>query len=302
MKKRLIFWVERYFYAPTPFDRILSVLFLPLTLLYCIIVFLRYKLQYPKDLGIKVVSIGNLSVGGSGKTPLGIAIAKHYGDVAVVLRGYGRQSKGLIVVKDKEKILCDAIKCGDEALVYANKLPDAVIIVSEDRKAGIKKAKEMGVRFVILDDGYSKHDIKKLDILIEVVSKNNFCLPSGPFRERLWNGKNAMIVKEGKDFQRKVSIKNPTQKMVLVSAIARPRRLEPFLPPVLNKYYFEDHYTFSKSDIDRIIHKEKPDSLLVTLKDYVKLQKFEFPLTLLDLEIQINKRIFTEIEVFLHNN
>jgi tetraacyldisaccharide 4'-kinase len=241
-----------------------------------------------------------LVVGGSGKTPLVSVIAKEFKDSAIVLRGYGRDSKGLIVVKNKDKLLCDVKRCGDEAMVYASKLDQAIIIVSEDRKEGIKKAKELGASFVLLDDGYSKHDIKKLDILIDVKTTNNFCLPSGPYREKVWLGKKVYKVYEDKDFKRDVTIKNPTKKMVLLTAIAKPNRLDPFLPKeVVARYYFEDHHSFSKDEIKAIYDKEQPTSFLVTLKDYVKLKEFDFEYSLLDLDLELDKKLLLDIKNYL---
>ena len=86
-----------------------------------------------EDFGIKIVGVGNLNVGGSGKTPLVTALASKYDDVAIILRGYGRNSKGLYVVKDKNTILEDVSISGDEAMIYAQKLKSAIVIVSEDR-------------------------------------------------------------------------------------------------------------------------------------------------------------------------
>ncbi len=267
-------------------------------MIYCVVVYVRYLLQTPQEMGIRVVGVGNLTVGGSGKTPLVSALAKRYAKSAVVLRGYGRNSKGLRVVKEWDKTVCDAVLCGDEAMVYATKLPQSVVIVSEDRKKGIEKAKSMGASIVFLDDAYSKHGIKKLDIVIEVESKNPFCLPSGPFREKLWRGKRVLRVKEGRDFVRKVELKNATEKMVLLTAIARPQRLEPFLPKegIVARYYFEDHHPFSKEEAETILKKHQATSLLVTLKDYVKLKDFDLPLSLLDLELEVDQAVFNRIE------
>lgn len=299
MKQRFIFWVENYFYDPSVFERLLSYFLFPFSALYCFVVYIKYKVTTPENMGIKVISVGNLTVGGSGKTPLVTAMAKEYDNVAVVLRGYGRKSSGLVVVKEGGKILCDVQTSGDEAMLYAKKLKNGVVIVSEDRKAGIKKAKELGASLVFLDDGYSKHGIEKLDFLIDVKTPNRFCLPSGPYREKLWAGKKAWILKEGKDFHRKVVLKNPTQKMVLVTAIARPHRLDPYLPKeVKERYYFEDHHDFSKEEIAEIFKKHRPDSLLVTCKDYVKLEKFGFPLSILDLDVHAEAWIFEKIEAY----
>jgi len=253
---------------------------------------MRFKNKTPQNLGVDIVSVGNLSVGGSGKTPLVSALALRYENVAIVLRGYGRESKGLYVVKDSLNILCDVSVSGDEAMIYAHKIPEAIVIVSEERKAGIIKAKEMGAKLVFLDDAYSKHDIKKLDLLIEVNSRNNSCLPSGPFRERLWSSKEAVLVKEGVDFKRVVKLKNKSARMSLVTAIARPSRLDEFLPDVISKNYFEDHHSFVKEELLDVLHRDNSDSILVTYKDFVKLESFNLPLSLLDLHVEVDTRVF----------
>lgn len=291
MKKALVFWVEEYFYNPTPLQKLLSFLLLPLSWLYCFVMYLRYKMQKAEDFGINIISVGNLTVGGSGKTPLVTALAQKYAKPAIILRGYGRKSSGMIVVKDENGIHCDVETSGDEAMIYAQKLPNAIVIVSENRKTAIQKAKELGCEIIFLDDAYSKHDIKKRDILIHVKTKNNFCLPSGPYRERLWQGKDALIVEEAIDFTREVHVNNPTPKMSLVTAIARPKRLDKYLPSVVAKHCFEDHHSFTKEELETILEKDGATSLLVTLKDYVKIEAFGLPLSLLDLELKLGNKI-----------
>ena len=302
MKKAFVFWVEEYFYNPTPVQKIVSFLLLPLSWLYCLGVYLRFRSKTPTDFGIDIVSIGNLSVGGSGKTPLVTALASRYEEAAIILRGYGRQSSGLVVVKDKTEVLCDVHVSGDEAMIYAQKLPKAIVIVSEDRKIAIQKAKEMGAQLIFLDDAYSKHEIKKLDFLIEVTSKNSACLPAGPFRERVWNSKKCTILQDGIDFKRVVTLKDKCDKMSLVTAIARPKRLDKYLPAVLHKHYFEDHHIFSKSELEEILNRDKAESLLVTYKDFVKMQTFGLALSLLDLEIQVDAKVFESIELYRKNS
>lgn len=292
MKKAVVFWVEEYFYNPKFLQKLLSFSLLPLSWLYCLVMYLRFKSQTPQDFNIKIISVGNLTVGGSGKTPLVTALAKQQTKPAVILRGYGRKSRGMIVVKDDTGILCDVDISGDEAMIYAKKLSNAVVIVSEDRKVAIEKAKKLGCEIVFLDDAYSKHDIKKYDILIHVKTQNNFCLPSGPYRERLWHGKDALIVKENVDFVREVQVQNPTQKMSLVTAIARPQRLDAYLPiNVVAKHYFEDHHSFTKEELEAILQKDKATSLLVTFKDYVKMEAYGLPLSLLDLEVKVDEKV-----------
>lgn len=298
MKKAIVFWVEEYFYNPRALQKILSYLLAPLSFLYCFVVYLKYKVAKPKDFGIPIVSIGNLNVGGSGKTPLLTSLAKHYDGCAIVLRGYGRKTHGMLVVKDGAKILCDVDASGDEAMIYAHKVPHAMVIVSEDRAKGIAKAKELGAKIVFLDDGYSKHGIKKLDLLIQTKSKNNFCLPAGPFRERLWHGKNAIVLKEEKDFTRVVELKNKSDKMSLVTAIARPSRLDKYLPEVVAKHYFEDHHSFTKEELDAILKQDETQTLLVTYKDFVKIEHFGLRVSLLDLDVEVQENIFTIIDTY----
>lgn len=296
MKKSFIFWGEGYLFNPTPLQNLLSLFLLPISWIYCLVMYLRYKLMSEVDYGIDIISIGNLSVGGSGKTPLTTALSQRYDNAAIILRGYGRKSKGMHIVSDGKNILQDVSISGDEAMIYAKKIPHAIVIVSEDRKIAIKKAKEMGAKIVFLDDAYSKHDIKKLDILIDVKTTNNRCLPSGAFRERLWESKEALVLKDGVDFIRKTKLKDRCDKMSLITAIARPQRLDEFLPDVVNKHYFQDHHNFLKNEVEKILEEDSSQSALVTYKDYVKLENFGLKLSLLDLEVEVDEKIFKIIE------
>jgi len=299
LKKAFVFWVEEYFYNPNPLQKLLSLSLLPLSWIYTLVVFLRYKFSKAQEMGVAVVSIGNLTVGGSGKTPLVTALAQRYENVGIVLRGYGRASEGLYVVKDQEKILCDVATSGDEAMIYAQKLENVVVIVSEDRKKGILKAKELGATIIFLDDGYSKHSIKKLDLLIDVVSPNSRTLPSGPYREKLYKGKEVVLLQEEKDFKRVVELKNKSDKMSLVTAIARPQRLDSYLPQGVVKNYFEDHHSFTKDELEAILQKDGSDSLLVTYKDYVKIAPYGFRISLLDLDVIVDEYVFIQIDEYV---
>lgn len=269
-------------------------------MLYCAAAYIRYRSATPKSMDIAVISIGNLTVGGSGKTPLILELAKKFDKPAIVLRGYGRRSRGTVVVKEERQILCDTQTSGDEAMLYARSLAHAIVIVSEKREAGIEKAREMGCEVVFLDDGYGKHQIEKLDLLIDVPTVNSFCLPSGPYREKLWPGKQIVPVRESVEFSRYVQIENPTSKMVLVTAIARPQRLDPYLPEVMDKIYFEDHHFFTERELREILDKSGATSLLVTEKDLVKIASYGFEYSVLKLSLQVDESITSTIKEYVY--
>jgi tetraacyldisaccharide 4'-kinase len=284
-------WAEKYFYYPSIFEYFISYLLLPISFLWCLCAKIRRALKSPVDYHIPIISVGNLTIGGSGKTPICVAIAKEMKKPAIVLRGYGRLSKGLFLVSNFGEILCDVKTSGDEAMLYAKKLKHASVIVSENRVSGIKKAKELGADIVILDDGFGKIDIKKFDILIRPnpAPINNFCIPSGAYRESAKNYKNAdLVIEDNVDFERIVSIENGADKMILITAIANPSRLNKFLPPsVIAKKTFPDHYMFAKNELVKLLRSSGAASILATTKDAVKMEKFALPLSILELEIKL---------------
>jgi tetraacyldisaccharide 4'-kinase len=300
LKRALVAWGENYLYHPSLIQKLLSLLLLPISGVYCLLAYLRYVRATPKNFGIPIVSVGNVTVGGSGKTPLILELARHFSHPAIVLRGYGRQSTGMVVVKDHDGIHCDSAKSGDEAMLYATMLPHAMVIVSEKREIAVQHAKRMGCEMVFLDDGYGKHAIDKLDLLITVKTPNHFCLPSGAYREVQWHSKKIVEVEEGRSFQRQVSIDNPTPKMVLVTAIARPQRLIPYLPEEIEKVYFEDHHLFTYEELQTILTTTGATSLLVTGKDWVKMSSFALPLSLLTLTLTMDETLITTVKEYVH--
>ena len=301
--------VEHYLFFPNLLEQLISIFLLPLTLLYCMIT--TYKRLSAKilDFHIPIISIGNLVVGGTGKTPLTIALAKDKKNVSIVLRGYGRESKGLFVVSKNGKILEDVKTSGDEAQLLANALPNASVIVSEDRVKGIIKAKELGAKVVFLDDGYSQHHIKKFNILVRPKDEptNVFCLPSGGYRDtKMVYAFVDLVLRDGEDFTRVVKFTKNNQtveqlpkKIVLVTAISKPNRLLEYLPKGIKMVRFPDHYNYKKNDIEDII-KQYPDYALVTTeKDMVKLNKFNLKnIYLMKLNITINNT--TKIDQYIN--
>ncbi len=232
-------------------------------------------------------------------------MAKRYENSAIILRGYKRKSKGLLVISKKGEILENVERSGDEAMLYAKSLPNSYVIVCEDRIKGIEKAKEMGAKVIFLDDGFNKAKIKKLDILLEPSKpyKNPFCLPSGPYKEPKSFKKYADIVAiEGKDFKREVKIENPTDRMILITAISKPKRLDPYLPKnTITKIYFPDHYSFDKKELQQLIRKYNATSILTTEKDAVKMENFALNLSLLKLSIKIEEPILKKCDNFIDN-
>jgi len=305
-KKFFIRWVEEYLFYPKTFLQfLLSFLLLPFTFLYCIIVISKRIFSKKIDFEIPIISIGNLTVGGNGKTPLTIELAKDYENCAIILRGYGRSSKGLIVVSKNKKILCDVSQSGDEAMLYATSLPSATVIVSEERTKAIELAKSMTCKPVFLDDCFSKSHIKKFDILIKpkIEPTLPFCLPSGAYREPRYLYKTVdLVVNESKDFTRKVEISNPTKNMILITGISKPSRLDEFLPKgIKHKIYFEDHHAFCKEELEELTKKYNATSILTTQKDAVKMKNFGLNLSIMNLTLEINPQIKHQINTFLAN-
>ena len=276
-----------------------------------LIILLKRSFAKEVELGIPVISIGNIIVGGSGKTPIAIKLAKNYEKVCVILRGYGRESKGLYVVSSFGEILVDTKISGDEAMLLAKSLNEATIIVSEDRVKAIQKAKELGCKIVFLDDGFSKYQIKKFNILLRPKKEptNIYCLPSGGYREPKGLYAYADLeLKEGDDFNRVITFKKDykevdlPKKVLLLTAISKPKRLLEFLPKNTKMISFPDHYNFVEEDIKKIEKEYKDYSIITTGKDLVKLEKFNIKnLYLMDLDIELNKKIdFSLMQEFIN--
>ena len=275
-----------------------------------LIILTKRAMAKPIEFGIPIISVGNIIVGGSGKTPITIKLASKYENACVILRGYGRASKGLFVVSLNGKIKVDVNISGDEAMLLATSLKNATVIVSEDRVLGIKKAKELGCKVIFLDDGFSKYNIKKFDILLKPKDEptNNFCIPSGAYREpKSFYKKANLVLKEGIDFKREVEIKKDgtksklPEKTILLTAISKPKRLLEFLPKNIETIFFEDHHTFTKDDIDTILKKYKDFGIVTTQKDFVKLEQFDLNnLYIMDLKIKISEKLdLKELNTYL---
>ena len=299
-KRKIYAFAQDYFYSPNLRQKCLAIALLPLSWIYCVGVILKSKFSKTLDFGIPIISIGNLTLGGSGKTPLGIAILNEFEGGCVVLRGYGRASSGLVKVAISGKILVSVAASGDEAMEYAKSVKNANVIVSENRDIAIKEALNLGAKYVLLDDGFGKFHIKKFNILVRPSSKPyfDFVLPSGAYRyPSKFYAKADYVVKEGEDFTRASEIINQTAKMVLVTAIANPQRLEPYFSLCVGREIYPDHYAFSRDELAKILAHYGATSLLVTRKDAVKMEEFSLPLSVISLKTTLAdkfKRIIKE--------
>lgn len=294
-------FVDSYFYSPSFAQKLLSFALLPISLIYAISATLRRKCARCHDFGLPIVSVGNLIVGGSGKTPFIIEVARAYPHSAIISRGYKRQSKGLVVVSHNGEILCTQPQAGDEAYLLAKSLPHSSVIVSKNRQEAIQKAKELGAKCVFLDDGFRFH-FKKLNILLRPKLKPYFpfLLPSGMYREMPYLYKYAdLLIDEGKDYTREVVVENPTPRMLLLTAIANPARLDEFLPSVVGKITLQDHSSFDEAKLRESMHQYDATSLLVTSKDEVKLEHMGFALSVLRLRLHIKPHILERIDSYI---
>ncbi|NIL99569.1 MAG: tetraacyldisaccharide 4'-kinase [Acidobacteria bacterium] len=141
---------------------------------------------------VPVISVGNLSAGGTGKTPLVRWLARtmleRHVPTAIVSRGYGGSAgAGPVVVSAGDGIRCPASVAGDEPWMLANSLDEAIVVVGSDRTAGARRAVELGARLVLLDDGFQHRRLAR-DIDIVLLDRTrpfhrDRLLPAGLLRE-----------------------------------------------------------------------------------------------------------------------
>ena len=184
-----------------PFDLILLGAFLPLSFCYQIVVTLRalaYKLNFFQSYksNLFTISVGNLTTGGVGKTPLVKEIADYLVSVgekpAILSRGYGAKldKKEINIISDGRRIFHNVENAGDEPFWLAKNCKDTAVLTSSNRKAIAKYAQDkLKCTKLILDDGYQhlklKRDLNVLVIDYEKRFGNRLLLPAGPLRESL---------------------------------------------------------------------------------------------------------------------
>ncbi len=274
-------------------------------------------------IGIPVISIGNLSSGGTGKTPIVLWLAHYlrsecHKSVAVVLRGYKRNTSGLLVVSDGKAINAMTSQSGDEAQLYAQER--YIVICDEDRVRGSLKAKELGANVILLDDAFQHRRIKRdLDIvIINALEGIPHVIPFGNGREEasaladaglvivtnatsnvanlmseIRRNTSAPVLSANIAFERfellhsaEASIDLSHATVLALSGIGKPEGFENLLASKVAKvvpFRLRDHVVYDNPQVDEVIafaSKNNCSAVVTTTKDAVKLRDLQFRTTI----------------------
>ncbi|HYJ94778.1 MAG TPA: tetraacyldisaccharide 4'-kinase [Vicinamibacterales bacterium] len=246
--------------------------------------------QSRRSLDRPVISVGNLSVGGSGKTPIVAALARMLLDMgqrpAILSRGYARRraTDGVVVVSDGNRVLEPVENSGDEPQMLARALPGVPVLVCADRHlAGRLAEKQFDATVMLLDDGFQHLALgRNVDVLVMPASDlDDAVLPSGRLREPLDAASSADCVlvpgsledvsRVAATFDRMPVFRVTNHfgtvqgldasapsgtRVVAVAGIARPERFFTTLREqgfeIVRELRFPDHHWFSSDDLDRI--------------------------------------------------
>jgi tetraacyldisaccharide 4'-kinase len=263
------------------------------------------------SIDVPVLVVGNLSTGGTGKTPMIDFIINQYKskkNLAALSRGYGRKTKGF-----REVLVVDDVSLvGDEPLLIKQKHPEMPVFVCEDRVVGIKNiiAQKPETDFFVLDDAY-QHLRLRADFYVLLTTYNNLyvddaLLPAGNLREpaSAANRANAIVVTkcpvqlsadEKNSIKAKLNLKtgqqiffttigyaalpeiSNAQKVLLVTGIANPAPLVAYLHAKQINFThlgFADHHSFSANDCENIAAQAKnvgAKQIWTTEKDITRL-------------------------------
>lgn len=242
-----------------------------------------------------VVSVGNLSVGGAGKTPFVILLGemlKQRGIAFDVLsRGYGRKTRGTRIVDPEGR----SAEFGDEPLLIARKLRAPVVVGESRYEAGVLAEKKFGPQLHLLDDGFQHRQLAR-DFNIVLLSQEDLddrLLPSGRLREPQESLKRAdvLVVPEGLrderltrfgkpiwQIRRGLALANAPGRAVAFCGIARPQRFFEQLRAagvsvVMEKPY-RDHHAYTAEDVRQLLALAKQqgaEGFITTEKDAVNL-------------------------------
>ncbi|MCX7191341.1 MAG: tetraacyldisaccharide 4'-kinase [Candidatus Methylopumilus sp.] len=281
-----------------------SLFLIPFSVIYLLISFTRkylYQFNLLKSfkMQVPVIVIGNITSGGTGKTPLVIHLAnelkKNGYHPGIISRGYGSKRNGVSEVNKKS----DVENIGDEAILI-HKHTHLPVFIAKDRalaaKALIKKYKKIDV--ILSDDGMQHYRLKRdMEILVIDGTRrfgNGYLLPAGPLREskRKMKAVDAIVCNEKKVIDGsylmkyksyflinlKTKKKIPLNKLRLnnlhaVAGIGNPDRFFKYLKAlglVFDSSSYKDHYRFTKKDFKTMSDK----NIIMTEKDAVKCEKF----------------------------
>ncbi|HJS45058.1 MAG TPA: tetraacyldisaccharide 4'-kinase, partial [Rhizomicrobium sp.] len=264
----------------------------PLGTLYGATVAFKARRAKPFDAGIPVVCVGNLTAGGSGKTPVAIAVAEMLRAKGhrpyFLTRGYGGSEGGPALASPGHS----AQMMGDEALLLARAAP---AIVARDRAAGAKLAREKGATIIVMDDGHQNFTLRK-DLSLVVVDAetgfgNGYQIPAGPLREPVAQGlaRADAVVLVGDGAPDLAGFRGPVLRVHLkpdgvafadkqvfaFAGIGRPEKfaaaLEASGATVTGRCFFADHHPYGEDEILRLKAAAKDAMLVTTEKDFVRL-------------------------------
>ncbi len=162
-----------------------------------------WKFFKSRMLPCKVISVGNITVGGTGKTPTVIMIAQFLKNngfkPAILSRGYGGKTKKIAVVSNGKQIFLDSHTAGDEPALLAKKVPGVPVIIGKNRYlSGIHAIDAFGADVIIMDDAFQHRALfRNIDIVLVDNQKpagNGFVLPRGTLREAFDGLKRADII------------------------------------------------------------------------------------------------------------
>ena len=268
-----------------------------------------------------VISVGNLVVGGSGKTPIVAAVARMLLDAgerpSILSRGYARKdsSDAVVVVSDGSKVLASVEQAGDEPFMLAKALPGVAVVVGADRyEAGSIAETQLGSTVHLLDDGFQHVQLAR-DVDLLVVSRQNLhedVLPAGRLREPITSAQvaDALMIEGTPEEQQtlKAALGVPTvfevirrfgpvaggpRRAVAVAGIARPERFFSTLRDqgwtIVREFAFPDHHWFTAGDIASVEAAARDagvDTIITTEKDAVRLDRPTW--TVLQMEATID--------------
>jgi tetraacyldisaccharide 4'-kinase len=289
------FWQEKDYTA-----KLAATILTPLGWAYGATVAWKASHTQPYRPAAKTVCVGNLTAGGSGKTPIAIAIARtlieRHKRTVILTRGYGGKMHGPGIVDPAHDTF---VETGDEALLLAGAAP---VIVSRDRAAGAKLADAERADVIVMDDGHQNFSLTK-DLSIVVVDAqtgfgNGRILPAGPLRENATFGlaRAQAVVLVGDGTPKLPGFDGPVlraqlapvdapgvggQRVLAFAGIGRPEKffatLRALGAEIVEKRAYEDHHAYTAAEFARLRIRAKASnaSLVTTEKDFVRLTPAE---------------------------